>query len=139
MILRTTLFTAFAALGLSPAALPAQEPSGSEAVASDFSRVETPEQVQQLAEAGRLVPIHLFPVEFGGPDMDVNVVYVTPEAASARTQIVAEIAAKVEAGQLNQMQVNPSYSGKSLVPNEIAFEAWHTESGERFEPTIKVW
>lgn len=108
-------------------------------VPADFAAVESLAAAQELAKAGKLVPVLLFPAEVGGPDIPPNTVYVTPEAAAERAKALATIIAMLEADRINQMDVKPAYKGKSVVPSRIVMKAWHTGKGETFEMTIPVW
>lgn len=108
-------------------------------VAADFAAVESLAAVQDLAKAGKLVPVLLFPAEVGGPDVPPNTVYITPEAAAERAKALAAIIALLEQDRLDQMDVKPAYKGKSVVPSSIVMKAWHTGTGEKFEATIAVW
>jgi hypothetical protein len=106
---------------------------------ADFARVESLAAAQDLAKAGTLVPVLLFPAEVGGPDVPPNTVYITPEAATERAKALAAIIALLEQDKLDQMDVKPAYKGKSVVPSSIVMKAWHTGTGETFEATIPVW
>ncbi|WP_285711529.1 hypothetical protein [Erythrobacter oryzae] len=105
----------------------------------DFTAVESLEAAQDLAKAGTLVPVLLFPVEVGGPDVPPNTVYITPEAAAERAKALATIIALLEQDKLDQMDVKPAFKGKSFVPSTIVMKAWHTRRDEKFEVTIHVW
>jgi len=113
--------------------------AASERAMPDFSQVTSQADVRKLAETGELVPIYLFPLSLGGPDMEPNIVHVTPEAAEAKALIDGTIEQMVEDGQLDQMDVRPEYRGDSFVPSRIVIEAWNSQGEGRFEPTIEVW
>ncbi len=107
--------------------------------AQDFTSVTSKEAIGTLADKGLLVPVYLFPPSLGGPEIEQNQVYVTPEAARNMELLVLTIERFVSDGLLNQMDVQPEYRGDSLVPSKIAIEAWSTEGDGRFEPVIEVW
>jgi hypothetical protein len=107
--------------------------------AQDFSAVTSKEEIAELANKGLLVPVYLFPPSLGGPEIEQNQVYVTPEAARNMELLVLTIERFVADGLLNQMDVQPAYRGDSLVPSKIAIKAWNTEGDGRFEPVIEVW
>lgn len=117
----------------------AVQPDFSRIESSNFSRIESLAAAQELAKKGTLVPVLLFPSEVGGPDVPPNTVYITPEAAAERARAVAAIIAMLEEGKVNQMDVKPTYKGKSFVPSSITMLAWHSQKGGRFEVTISVW
>ena len=66
------------------------QPSGRLAMKPDFAAVDSVAKATTLAAQGRLVPILLFPEEFGGENRVENRVYITPEAAEARTLILGD-------------------------------------------------
>ena len=107
--------------------------------ALDFSHITTLEDVRRLEKDGKLVGICLFPTEFGGEEIQHNVVYVTPEAAEARSLIVGTLMRLVGEGTINRMTVEPSYRGESVVPVEIRIDARHDIKAGRFQPVITVW
>lgn len=106
---------------------------------ADFAAVESLAAAQDLAKAGKLVPVLLFPAEVGGANIPLNTVYITPEAAAERAKALAAIIALLEQDKLDQMDVKPAYKGKSVVPSSIVMKAWHTRGGDKFEATIPVW
>ncbi len=129
-----------AALAVSlPVAAQDDGEASNERTAPDFSEVTSRADVRQLVETGELVPIYLFPLSLGGPDMEPNIVHVTPEAAEAKALIDGTIEQMVADGQLDQMDVRPEYRGDSFVPSRIVVEAWNSQGEGRFEPTIEVW
>lgn len=115
--------------------------SGQETIANgpDFSSVTTKAAARRLVREGRLVQVHLFPRELGGPDDPHNIVYVTPEGADALAQIAGTIGRQLQAGLVDQMDVVPDYKGDSIIPSRITLTASHSEGPGSFEAAIEIW
>jgi len=134
----------FGALIIGAAAM-AQEkdrpPAAPDLTAPDFTGVTTKTAANRLVREGRLVKIHLFPTELGGPAKDrYNIVYVTPEAAEARSLMIGTLEADLEEGRIDQMRIMPDYKGTSIVPTRIRFKAWHSQrAGGAYETVLEVW
>lgn len=120
----------------------AQWASASERVPNgpDFSNVTTKAAARQLVREGKLVRIHFFPLELGGPDEPHNVGFVTPEAASAREMLVGTLVRFFEDGLIDRLRVLPEYTGESIVPIRIVMEAGRDGDEEGgFNGSIEVW
>lgn len=122
------------------AAATAQE-KGRVPEATDFTTVTTKTAANRLVREGRLVKIHLFPTELGGPAKDrYNIVYVTPEAAEARSLLISTLESDVEEGLIDKMVIEPDYKGTSIIPTRIRFKAWHSQrAGGEYETVLEVW
>ncbi|RSY88026.1 hypothetical protein DAH66_06075 [Sphingomonas koreensis] len=116
-------------------------PETPDLTAPDFTTVTTKAAANRLVRAGRLVKIHYFPTELGGPAKDrYNIGYITPEAAEARELLIGTLEADVEEGTIDQMSIVPDYSGNSIIPTRIRFMAWHSErKGGEFAVVLEVW
>ncbi|QJU56921.1 hypothetical protein HL653_03135 [Sphingomonas sp. AP4-R1] len=117
----------------------AAAPSGADAVKPDFSAVRSRADAEALVAKGELVPILLFPAEFGGEDRPENRTYVPPFVVEIRARLIGTIGRMLDEGSVNQMTVHMSYHGKSFIPASIQFRAFHSEKGGSFEPVITVW
>jgi hypothetical protein len=107
----------------------------------DFSTVTTKAAANRLVREGRLVKIHLFPTELGGPAKErYNIVYITPEAAEARSLLISVLEQDVEEEAIDQMRIVPDYKGTSIIPTRIRFKAWHSQrAGGAYETVLEVW
>ncbi|MDC7812009.1 hypothetical protein [Sphingomonas koreensis] len=115
-------------------------PATPDLTAPDFTSITTKAAANRLVRAGRLVKIHYFPTELGGPAKDrYNIGYITPEAAEARELLIGTLERDVEDGTIDQMRIVPDYKGTSIVPTRIRFMAWHSERGGEFEVVLEVW
>lgn len=103
----------------------------------DYSHVDSRAKAEALALEGKLVRMLLFPIEFGGEDIEENAVYV-PEfvqeiKSSSDSNVVANL---VEQGLVTRYIVTPRYQGKSVVPCVIDVQA--LDPGN-FGQTICIW
>jgi hypothetical protein len=130
------LLAAWPVLGLaSPARASERVPNG-----PDFANVTTKAAARQLVREGKLVRIHFFPLELGGPDEPHNVGFVTPEAAEVREMLVGTLVRFFEDGLIDKLRVLPEYAGESIVPIRIVMEAGREGDEEGgFSGSIEVW
>ncbi|AMK21483.1 hypothetical protein [Sphingobium sp. TKS] len=134
MVLWAALTLVSAALALAAPRLPAE--AGAK---PDFSTVQTAAAAKALVAKGKLVPILLFPAEFGGEAIPENMIYITPGAAAARELLIGTLTRLIKEGSIDKMEVEPSYKGRSFIPTAIRMKAWHSSKPGSFEPTIRVW
>jgi hypothetical protein len=103
----------------------------------DFSQIDSQAKVDELFKNGELEKLYLMPIEFGGEDIAVNVVYVpigiTEIKAGIDNNIIGPLA---EDGKISKYTAKPEYQGKSFVP--IAIEIIASEPGN-FASTISIW
>jgi len=119
----------------------ARPPPAPDLTAPDFTTVTTKAAANRLVREGRLVKIHYFPTELGGPAKDrYNIGYITPEAAEARELLISTLEADLEEEKIDQMRIVPDYKGTSIVPTRIRFMAWHSQrAGGEYEMVLEVW
>jgi hypothetical protein len=137
------LLLAMSALILMSAAA-AQEvraPGATDFTTPDFAAVTTKAAANRLVREGRLVKIHFFPIELGGPAKDrLNIGYITPEAAEAHSLLISVLERDVEDGAIDEMRIMPVYRDSSIIPTRIRFKAWHSQrAGGEFEMVVEVW
>lgn len=108
---------------------------------ADFTPITTKAAANRLVREGRLVKIHLFPTELGGPAKErSNIVYITPEAAEARDLLIAALESDLDEERIDQLHIEPDYRGTSIIPTRIRFKAWHSQrAGGEFEMVVEVW
>lgn len=104
-----------------------------------FGDVRTPDALLELAEAGQLVPIYIFPTQLGGARSPENMIFVPPGVDEAQANIIGTLGRFAEDDVINTLTVEPVYHKDSLVPVEIVYRASHTERERRFTPTLVVW
>ncbi|WP_447727959.1 hypothetical protein [Sphingomonas koreensis] len=109
--------------------------------AADFTAVTTKAAANRLVREGRLVKIHFFPTELGGPAKEPhNIGYITPEAAEARSLLISVLERDLDEGAIDKMVIEPDYKGDSIIPTRIRFKTWHSQrSGGEFETVVEVW
>lgn len=105
----------------------------------DFAQVASLEQAKALEAKGQLAKLLMFPAEFGGEDVAMNVLYVPPRTVRQRTAHIRTLREWVEEGVVNSLNVRPEYKDTSFVPSRIHMNASHSESGEQRTLTLDVW
>lgn len=134
MIVRLMLYGAAAMAATcinSTSAAPADRP--------DFSAVTSVAAAKRLAKTGALVPVFVFPVELGGTDTPVNIVYVPPAIRYTMTMVIGTLRRFAKEGLIDHMTVDPDYRGDSVVPTAIHYHATSRGEPGSFEPTIDIW
>lgn len=103
----------------------------------DFSAVDSREKAEELFRRGELEKVYLFPLEFGGPDEDVNVVYLPVGLGAMKTRIDMEVVQPLaEEGRITSYTATPEYQGRSFIPVSIRIRA--SDPGD-FTYTLAIW
>lgn len=102
----------------------------------DYSHVDSREKAQSLYAEGKLEKVFLMPLEYGGEDIEVNVVYVPPGIGALKGKIDGTVAKMAEDGSIRRYSASPEYKGKSFVPAKINIRAY--DPGE-FSASVDVW
>ena len=112
---------------------------GAAAQSVDYAEVDSAAKARALFEQGKLERVHLFPVEFGGADLAVNVVYLPGPAADAKKKVDLAVRKRIEEGALKRYSASPEYKGDSFIPSRLKIRAWNPESGESMNEVVEVW
>lgn len=103
----------------------------------DFSQVDSQDKAIALFRQGKLEKLFLMPLEFGGEDNEVNVLYVPLGINDVKNGIdLNVIRPLIEAEKVSQYKCEPEYQGDSFVPISVKITAWNP--GE-FTTTINIW
>jgi hypothetical protein len=105
----------------------------------DFTAIDSMAKVLKLAEEGKLVPLLLFPAEFGGQEIPQNTLYVPPETKDIQTKIIGTLIRFVKEGLIDSLRAEPEYKGDSFVPSKIHMYTGHSGKEGQFNPTIEIW
>lgn len=104
--------------------------------ALDFTDIDSMEKVKLLSEKGKLVPVYLMALRFGGVEDDSNAVYAPAVVAELKDRYDDMVENSLEQGKVKSYSATPQYKGKSFVPSSITI----TASGETtFMETINIW
>ncbi len=103
----------------------------------DFSAVDSQAKVEQMFRRGELEKLFLMPLEFGGPDIPPNCVYVPIGFAQVKSDLDNNVMAPLfEAGKVTQYSASPEYQGKSFIPSRIKVVA---SDPQQFTSIINIW
>jgi len=103
----------------------------------DFSGIDSQAKAEELFRNGDLEKVYLFPLEFGGEDVALNVLYVPIGVADIKSGIDNNVIGALAAdGKITQYKAEPEYQGKSFIPIALKITAW--DPGE-FTTTINMW
>jgi len=103
----------------------------------DFSNVDSQAKAEEMFRNGNLEKLFLMPLEFGGQDHPLNVLYVPVGVAAIKAGIDLNVIGPLASeGKFNQYKAEPEYQGKSFIPIAIKVTAW--DPGQ-FTSTINIW
>jgi hypothetical protein len=103
----------------------------------DFSRVDSREKAELLFRKGELEKLYLMPLDYGGVDAPMNVVFVPLGIAEIKAGIDNNVIGPLaENGTISHYSATPEYHGKSFIPISVTIVA--SEPG-RLESTINIW
>ena len=108
------------------------QPSG-----PDFSAIDSHAKAVELFQRGELEKLFLMPLEFGGADNELNILYVPIGVADIKAGIDNNVIGPlVEEGKVTKYTATPEYQGDSFIPIAITIVA--SEPGS-FTTTINIW
>ena len=91
----------------------------------------------ELFQRGDLERLFLMPLEFGGADNELNILYVPIGVADIKAGIDNNVIGPlVEEGKVTKYTATPEYQGDSFIPIAITIVA--SEPGS-FTTTINIW
>lgn len=103
----------------------------------DFSGIDSKAKAEKLFAKGELEKLYLFPLEMGGEEIDLNMLYVPIGIADIKAGVDNNIIGPLAAeGKITQYKAEPEYQGESFIPIAIKITAW--DPGE-FTSTINIW
>lgn len=104
---------------------------------NDFSHITSRELAEAAWQSGQLQKLLLMPAEFGGEDVEVNVLYLPGVAADAkRTVDLQQVLPLAQQGRISRYEARPQYFGDSFVPSLLTIDA--CDPG-RFTAEVRVW
>lgn len=103
----------------------------------DFSSIDTRELAEAACRSGRLHKLLLMPAEFGGEDVEVNVLYLPGVAADAKRAVdLQRVLPLARQGMITRYEARPQYLGDSFVPSLLTIDA--CDPG-RFTAEVRIW
>lgn len=105
-------------------------------VGPDYSAIDSNEKAQQLYAKKELVKLHLMPLDWGGEDIAMNIIYVPEFVVEEKAVIDGMIEDLLVAGLSIHYSCSPEYKGNSLIPSRLLI----SYSGDRVNThTIEIW
>lgn len=105
-------------------------------VTADYSTIDSDEKAQKLFAKKELVKLYLTPLEFGGPDLRINISFVPPFANNQKINFDAKIEKLLQEGLKLGYSANPNYKGSSLIPSQIIL---NVKGDSTITETINIW
>lgn len=104
--------------------------------APDYSQIDSNEKAQQLYTRRELVKLHLMPLDWGGEDAPLNIIYVPAFVLEEKARIDGIIEELLAAGHNLSYSASPEYKGKSFIASKLVIKV----SGDReMEAAIEIW
>jgi len=110
-----------------------------EGTSLQFAHVTSTEIADTEVENGNLARVHLFPLELGGQDVPLNVIYIPIGMKDKWRKLIGTIEKFRTDGLIDKLKVVPEYNGASVVPCRIKFIGTHYTKWIGFEPVIAMW
>jgi len=102
----------------------------------DFSQIDSNDKAIQLFKKGKLTEVHLMPLEFGGQDLPMNILYAPKFAKTAKHEFDKMIETFLIDGKKLSYSAEPEYKGKSFIPSKLHISV----TGDlEFSETINIW
>ena len=103
----------------------------------DFSAIDSRARAEELFQKGELEKLYLFPLEFGGEDIALNILYVPIGVAAIKSGIDNNVIGALAAEEkITQYKAEPEYQGNSFIPIAVKITAWNPG---QFTTTINIW
>ena len=102
----------------------------------DYSPIDSQEKAQALYVQKELVKLHLMPLDWGGQDVAMNIIYVPEFVLEQKSRLDGMIEELLAAGHNLRYSASPEYKGKSFIPSSLVV----SYSGDREDTqTIEIW
>lgn len=102
----------------------------------NFSDIDSHEKAENLYNQGELAKLYLLPLEFGGMDAPMNIVYVPEFVNMLKKRFDIMIEELLQEGKQLSYNASPEYKGKSFIPSKLNISV----SGDaEFIETIQIW
>jgi hypothetical protein len=102
----------------------------------DYSHIDSNEKAQQAYANKELVKLHLMPLDWGGQDVALNIIYVPEFVVEQKAEIDGMIESFLVAGLSIKYSCAPEYKGNSFIPGSLVI----SYSGDREDTkTIEIW
>ena len=102
----------------------------------DYSIIDSNEKARALFENGQLAKLYLMPLDFGGQDSPVNILFVPEFANVQKNNFDAKIYTMLERGMKLGYSANPEYKGKSFIPSKITI---NVKGDQTMTEVIDIW
>lgn len=104
----------------------------------DFSDVDQG-LAQAMVKEGKLAPLYLMPLRFGGdPSVESNAVFTPPFAVVLKDRCDDMVEDLLRQEKVNGYECRPEYQGKSVVPVKITVIA-KLDGKPVFTESIRIW
>ena len=89
----------------------------------DYAKITSRDVAADMSEQGLLRKTYLFPLEFGGQEMDANTVYIPKDAFIQKQMFEQKVMQAAQNGLIENYTATPEYKGDSFVPSKLSLKA----------------
>lgn len=108
----------------------------SKPVVYDYSTIDSNEKVKALFESGELVKLYLMPLDFGGHDSPLNMVFVPKFVNHSKNNFDSKVNELLDKELDIRYIANPEYKGNSFIPSKLVINV----TGEKeITEVIEIW
>lgn len=105
-------------------------------VVADYSTIDSNEKAHNLFAKKELVKLFLIPLEFGGQDTAMNILFVPASANNKKINFDAKIEKMLQEGVKLGYSANPEYKDSSFIPSQIVI---NVNGDKTITETIDIW
>ena len=102
----------------------------------DYSEIDSSKKAFKLFKKGKLSKIYLMPLEFGGDEKSVNIMYVPEFVKVFKKKVDKKVEGLLIDGEKLSYSAEPEYKGKSFVPSKLKIIV---TGDSEFIETIDIW
>lgn len=96
----------------------------------NYASINSRESAAKMHEQGILRKAYLFPLEFGGEEIDVNTIYLPKSAYIQKLAFEQKVMQYAQDGLIDNYKATPEYKGKSFIPSSLFLQATGKEDLE---------
>ena len=107
-----------------------------EQIKPDYNDIDSTDKAIALYQKKQLAKLYLMPLEFGGVDNPMNILYVPEHVVFLKSRFDTIIEDLLVQGKKLNYSANPVYKGKSFVPSSLTIVV---KGDSDFTEIIQIW
>jgi hypothetical protein len=103
---------------------------------TDYSDIDSNQKAEDLYKQGKLSILYLMPLEFGGEDSPVNILYAPEAAVEQKEKFDGHVEQLLEHDFNLSYSAEPEYKGNSFIPSRLVIRVG---GDKEMTETIDIW